>query len=132
MQLLAELDGFKPLGNIKIIGCTNRKDILDPAITRPGRLDRLIEVPLPENEGIEQIFNIHTRKMKLDKKIKKKKIFDRMDGFSGAEIKAVCTEAGYFAIRSNRTKIIEKDFLKAIIKVEQKEEEDKDYIKMFG
>lgn len=132
MQFLAELDGFKPLGNVKVIGCTNRKDILDPAILRPGRLDRLIKVPLPTKEGIEEVFKIHTRKMAIDKKIKLKKLFKDLDGFSGAEIKAVCTEAGYFAIRENRTKIKEKDLFDGIKKVKQKEEESKDYIKMFG
>ena len=132
MQFLAEIDGFKPLGNVKVIGCTNRKDILDPAILRPGRLDRLIKVPLPTKEGIEEVFKIHTRKMAIDKKIKTKKLFKELDGFSGAEIKAVCTEAGYFAIRENRTKIKEKDLFDGIKKVKQKEEESKDYIKMFG
>ncbi len=132
MQFLAELDGFKPLGNVKVIGCTNRKDILDPAILRPGRLDRLIKVPLPTKEGIEEVFKIHTRKMAIDKKINMKKLFKELAGFSGAEIKAVCTEAGYFAIRKNRTKIKEKDLFDGIKKVKQKEEESKDYIKMFG
>ncbi|MFH1589809.1 MAG: AAA family ATPase [archaeon] len=133
MQLLAELDGFKPLGNVKLIGCTNRHDILDPAIMRPGRLDRLIEVPNPNIEGIKEIFKIHTSKMTLDKKINTDKILKKMKDFSGAEIKAVCTEAGYFAIRTYRTKIIEEDLLKAIIKV--KKEESKlgtDFLKMYG
>ena len=132
MQLLAELDGFKPLDNVKIIGCTNRKDILDPAIVRPGRLDRLIEVGLPDKDGVKEIFKIHTKNMKINKKTKVDKLMKRLEEFSGAEIKAVCTEAGYFAIREKRTVINEKDFKKAIIKVKQKEEEDKDYIKMFG
>ncbi len=133
MQFLAELDGFKPLGNVKVIGCTNRKDILDPAVIRPGRLDRLVEVPNPGLEGIKQIFKIHTKRMEVDKKINVDKLFKSMEDFSGAEIKAVCTEAGYFAIRANRTKISEVDFKKAIEKV--KNEEDaygKDYIKMYG
>ncbi len=132
MQLLAELDGFKALDNVKLIGCTNRKDILDPAITRPGRLDRLIEVPLPKPEGIKEIFRIHTRNMKLSKDVKKEQIVKKMEGFSGAEIKAAVTEAGYFAIRSNRYEIKQKDFLKAIEKVKEKEKENKDYVKMFG
>ncbi len=131
MQFLAEIDGFKPLGNVKVIGCTNRKDILDPAILRPGRLDRLIEVPLPESKGIEQIFKIHTKKMKLNKKINLDKIFKEMEGFSGAEIRAVCTESGYFAIRNKRKEVTEKDILEAIKKV-KKEEADKEYSKMFG
>lgn len=132
MQLLAELDGFKNLDNVKIIGCTNRIDILDPAIIRPGRLDRLIKVDNPNSEGKIQIFKIHTAKMSLDKKVKTDEIIKKMIEFSGAEIKAVCTEAGYFAIRANRTKIMHKDFLEAIEKVKRKEAEDETYIKMFG
>ncbi|MBT7903516.1 AAA family ATPase [Candidatus Woesearchaeota archaeon] len=133
MQLLAEIDGFKPLGDVKIIGCTNRKDILDLAITRPGRFDRLIEVPLPNAEGVEQIFKIHTKNMTLDSKIKLKELNKKLVGYSGAEIKAVCTEAGYFAIRANRTKILAKDFDEALIKVQREEElEGDDYMKMFG
>ncbi|MBI4146477.1 AAA family ATPase [Candidatus Woesearchaeota archaeon] len=132
MQLLAEVDGFNPLGNVKIIGCTNRKDILDPAITRPGRLDRLIHVPLPNEEGRKEIHKIHTRNMTLAK-INTDKIIKEMEGFSGAEIKAVATEAGYFAIRENRTKITEQDFMNAIAKVnEEVKTEGQDYLRMFG
>ncbi len=132
MQLLAEIDGFKPLGNIKLIGCTNRIDTLDPAILRPGRFDRLLEVPSPNKDGIKEIFKIHTKKMVLDKKINKDGICQRMEGFSGAEVQAVVTEAGYFAIRNNRKEITAEDFLKAIEKVKQKEEEDQSFKKMFG
>lgn len=133
MQLLAEIDGFKPLGNVKLIGCTNRKDILDPAILRPGRLDRLIHVPAPNKDGIREIFKIHSRKMKFDKRIMNEKLFKKLDGLTGAEIRAVCTEAGYFAIRKNRTRIIEKDFFAAIEKVKSSEErEGGDYMRMFG
>ncbi len=133
MQFLAEIDGFKPLDNVKIIGCTNRKDILDPAILRPGRLDRLIEVPAPNKEGLRQILLIHSKNMSLDKKINEDKILKLMDGFSGAEVKAVCTEAGYFAIRENRTKVIQKDIEDAIKKVKRLEEEDNsEFIGMFG
>lgn len=133
MQFLAEIDGFKPLGDIKIIGCTNRLDILDDAVIRPGRLDRLIEVPSADVEGIKKIFEIHTRNMKLDKKINLDKIFKKMDGFSGAEVKAVVTEAGYFAIRESRSKVFEKDLIKAINKVRKhSDEEGKDYMRMFN
>jgi proteasome regulatory subunit len=133
MQLLSEIDGFKHLGNVKVIGCTNRKDILDPAILRPGRLDRLIKVPLPNKEAKKDIFKIHTRNMKLDKDVDIELIIKEMDNFTGAEIHAVCTEAGYFAIRDNRIKVIQKDFIKAIEKVKQEEElEGEDYLRMFG
>src|SRR3989344_2510593 len=119
MQLLSELDGFKHLGNVKVIGCTNRKDILDPAILRPGRLDRLIRIDVPNGEARAEIFKIHSLNMHLDKTVKIDKIVADMEHFSGAEIRAVCTEAGYFAIRNNRTKIIHKDFELAVTKVQQ-------------
>lgn len=133
MQLLAEIDGFKNLGNVKIIGATNRKDILDDAITRPGRLDRLIEVPNPTLDGLRQIFAIHTRHMRIEKRADTEKLLRKMDGFSGAEVKAVVTEAGYYAIRDNRTTVREADFFKAITKVKRSEKtEGGDYLGMFG
>ena len=133
MQLLAELDGFKPLDNVKIIGCTNRKDILDPAILRPGRLDRMIEVPNPDIEGVKQIYRIHTKSMPLDKKLDMEKIFNLSKEISGAEIKAVATEAGYFAIRNKRDTVKEEDFLNAISKVRKEEDKyGKQYVEMFG
>ena len=133
MQLLAEIDGFEPLDNVKIIGATNRKDILDPAIIRPGRLDRLIQIPLPNQEAIGDIFRIHCKNMSLDKDVKHEQLAKLMDGFSGAEIKAVCTEAGYFAIRKNKTKVTSKDLKGAIEKVKRIEkEESDDYMGMFG
>ena len=133
MQLLSELDGFKHLGNVKVIGCTNRKDILDPAILRPGRLDRLIRIDVPNGEARAEIFKIHSLNMHLDKTVKIDKIVADMEHFSGAEIRAVCTEAGYFAIRNNRTKIIHKDFELAVTKVQQEERlEGEDYLRMFG
>ncbi len=133
MQFLAELDGFKHLGNIKIIGCTNRIDILDPAVLRPGRLDRLIYVPNPTKEGIVDILRIHTKYMTMDKKMELRFLAEKLENFSGAEIRAVCTEAGYFAIRSDRTKVTEEDFLCAIEKVKRMEKlEGKEYLRMFG
>jgi len=133
MQLLAELDGFKPLDNVKIIGATNRKDILDPAVIRPGRLDRLIHIPIPNKEARLDILKIHSKYMSFDGGINLKSLVDRMEGFSGAEIKAVCTEAGYFAIRVNKTFVTKEDFLKAIDKVKQEEKlEGRDYMGMFG
>ncbi|HLC97001.1 MAG TPA: proteasome-activating nucleotidase [Candidatus Nanoarchaeia archaeon] len=133
MQLLAEIDGFKPLDNVKIIGATNRKDILDPAVIRPGRLDRLIFVPQPEKEGRVEIFKIHSKRMTLDKDIDIVSLTEKMENFSGAEIKAVCTEAGYFAIREDRKKVTKQDLLKAIDKVKEEERlEGEDYMHMFG
>jgi proteasome regulatory subunit len=132
MQLLAEIDGFEHLGNVKVIGATNRRDILDPAVTRPGRLDRLIMIPEPDIDGIKEIFKIHTKMMKLVK-FDKEQLCKQMLGFSGAEIRAVCTEAGYFAIRQNRRTIKKEDLIKAVKKVrEEAELEGEDYMGMFG
>jgi len=133
MQLLAELDGFKPLDNVKIIGATNRKDILDPAVIRPGRLDRLIHVPIPNKDARLEIFKIHTKNMSLEKDVNIRFLTEGMEGFSGAEIRAACTEAGYFAIREERIFVGREDFIKAIDKVKREEKsEGQDYIGMFG
>ena len=133
MQLLAEIDGFQHLGNVKVIGATNRKDILDPAVIRPGRLDRLIYIPIPKKDARLEILKIHSKSMSLDKSIELKKVVEMMEDFSGADIKAVCTEAGYFAIREDRIKILPKDFHNAIEKVKREEEaEGEDYMNMFG
>jgi proteasome regulatory subunit len=123
MQLLAELDGFKSLDNVKIIGATNRIDILDHAVIRPGRLDRLIEVGLPDEEGLLEILKVHSKEMNLQK-VKLKELIKEMNDFSGAEVRAVCTEAGYFAIRNNRDHVEHEDFLMAIEKVRMEEEEE--------
>ncbi len=123
MQLLAELDGFKHLGDVKIIGATNRVDILDKAIIRPGRLDRLIEVSLPNEDGRLEIFKVHSKDMNLQG-VKIRELVSESDGLSGAEIRAVCTEAGYFAIRDKRDNVVHEDFLQAIKKVRIDEEEE--------
>ncbi|MEL9998428.1 MAG: AAA family ATPase, partial [Sulfolobales archaeon] len=116
-QLLAELDGFDPLDNVKIIATTNRIDVLDPAILRPGRFDRIIEIPLPDANGRFEIFKIHTKKMKLSDDVDLRFLAMMTEGASGADIKAICTEAGFSAIRSNRTYVTQEDFIKAINKV---------------
>ena len=117
MQLLAELDGFNPLGEVKIIGATNRPDILDEALLRPGRFDRIIEIPLPNHESRAAIFAIHSRRMNLDETVNIEELASKSDGATGADIKAVCTEAGMFAIRENRDVVSMVDFEKAISKV---------------
>ncbi|NJF24742.1 proteasome-activating nucleotidase [Thermococcus sp. Bubb.Bath] len=116
MQLLAEMDGFDPSGNVKIIAATNRPDILDPALLRPGRFDRLIEVPLPDFRGRLEILKVHTRRMNL-KDVDLRIIAEMTEGASGADLKAIATEAGMFAIRSRREYITQEDFLKAVEKV---------------
>jgi len=113
MQLLAELDGFKPLDNVKIIAATNRPDILDPAILRPGRFDRIIEVGLPDLKGRHEIFKIHTRRMPLEKKIDLLTYATRWDELTGADIKSLCMEAGMQAIRASRHQVLEDDFTSA-------------------
>lgn len=120
MQLLAELDGFKPLDNVKVIAATNRIDILDPAILRPGRFDRLIEVPPPDLYGRYEIFKIHTRRMSLHDDVDLMELARLTDGLCGADIKAIVTEAGYQAIREGRRRVCMDDFLKAVKKVKDK------------
>ena len=117
MQLLAELDGFESRGDVGIIGATNRPDILDEALLRPGRFDRTIDVPNPNCESRKRILEIHTDRMKIDENIDFEKISEITEGLSGADLKAVCTEAGMFAIRSERKKVIAKDFMDAIDKL---------------
>lgn len=117
MQLLAELDGFESRGDIGIIGATNRPDILDPALLRPGRFDRFIEVPLPNDEGRKEILKIHTEKMALNEEADLDVLSSLTEGLSGADLKAVCTEAGMFAIREKRDKVTVADFMDAVDKV---------------
>ena len=117
MQLLAEMDGFENRGDVKIIGATNRSDILDPALLRPGRFDRLIDIPLPTYEARVEIVKIHTSCMNLAQEIDAKKIAKLTDGASGADIKAIAMEAGMFAIRSERESVIVADFDDAVRKV---------------
>ena len=117
MQLLAELDGFTAIHNVKIIGATNRPDILDDALLRPGRFDRIIDVGLPDVDARTQIFEINIRHMNVEKKVSAKALADSTDGLSGAEIKNLCTEAGMLAIRDGRDKVTMKDFTAAKEKV---------------
>ncbi|MDD5331229.1 MAG: AAA family ATPase [Candidatus Nanoarchaeia archaeon] len=128
MQLLAEIDGFNNLENVKIIAATNRADILDEAVLRPGRFDRLIEVGLPNQDERKEIFKIHSLEMNKDK-IDLNLLAEKTDGLSGAEIYAICTEAGYFAIRDKRRKVNQGDFILALDKIKGVEEEDSG---MFG
>jgi proteasome regulatory subunit len=126
MQLLAEMDGFSPRGDVRIIAATNRPDILDPAMLRPGRFDRLIEIPLPTYEGRMEIFKIHLRKMSISKDVAVEDLSSRTDSASGADIKAICTEAGMFAIREERDVVSLSDFERAITKVIGKMEEGRE------
>ncbi len=115
-QLLAELDGFEPLDNVKVLATTNRIDILDPALLRPGRFDRIIEVPLPDLQGRLEIFKIHTKKMKV-KDVDLGLLAKLSEGASGADIRAICTEAGFIALRNNRNYVVMDDFIEATKKI---------------
>ncbi len=117
MQLLAELDGFDPVGDVKILAATNRPDILDEALLRPGRFDRIIEIPLPDTQARTEIFSIHLKNMNVNKDVSAEELSSKTEGVSGAEIKAICTEAGMFAIRDGRDSVNMDDFEKAIEKV---------------
>ncbi len=120
MQLLSELDGFEQRGDVKIIGATNRVDILDPALLRPGRFDRMIDFPIPDEAARFSIFKIHTRSLTISENINIKKLVDLTEGATGADIKAICTEAGMFAIRKEAEAICEIDFIDAVDKVMSK------------
>jgi len=124
MQLLSELDGFENRGQVAVLGATNRPDILDPALLRPGRFDRIIQFPKPDEDSREEIFKIHTRGMNLYEDVDFGRLVASTRGITGADIKAVCTEAGMFAIRENRTFVTSSDFSKAIAKVQTRGQGD--------
>ena len=132
MQLLAEMDGFEPLANVKIIAATNRPDILDDALLRPGRFDRIIEIPVPTYGGRAEIFKIHTRGMALHEPIDFEALANRCEGATGADIRAICTEAGMWAIREERDSVTTADFDRAIEKVVGEEELRKESVTMFA
>ncbi|OQR67942.1 26S protease regulatory subunit 7-like [Tropilaelaps mercedesae] len=117
LELICQLDGFDPRGNIKVLMATNRPDTLDPALLRPGRLDRKVEFGMPDLEGRSQIFRIHAHQMSAERTIRYDLLARLCPNSTGAEIRSVCTEAGMFAIRARRKLATEKDFLRAINKV---------------
>ena len=117
LEIVNQLDGFDSRGNIKVLMATNRPDTLDPALLRPGRLDRKIEFNLPDLEGRCQIFKINAKTMAFDKDIRYELIARLCPNSTGADIKSVCTEAGMFAIRARRKSVTEKDLMDAVDKV---------------
>jgi len=121
LELLNQLDGFEATNKIKVLMATNRIDILDPALLRPGRIDRKIEFPNPSEGSRVDILKIHSRKMNLMRGIDLKKIADKMTGSSGAELKACCTEAGMYALRERRVHVTQEDFEMAVAKVMKKD-----------
>ena len=121
LELLNQLDGFESTKNIKVIMATNRIDILDSALLRPGRIDRKIEFPHPDEDARVHILKIHSRQMNLMRGIDLRKIASQMLGCSGAETKAVCTEAGMYALRERRIHVTQEDFELAVAKVTKKD-----------
>jgi proteasome regulatory subunit len=123
MQLLSEMDGFDDRGEIRIMAATNRFDMLDEAILRPGRFDRLIEVPKPGPEGREKILEIHSREINVDPDIDFAELAEELDDYSGADIESLVTEAGMFAIRNDRTTVTREDIDHAREKLDRGETE---------
>lgn len=117
VQLLSEIDGFDPRGNVKILAATNRPDILDAALLRPGRFDRLVYFPVPDEKARGTIFRIHTAGMSLAGDVDIGALAKSTDAATGADIKAMCTEAGMFAIREERDQVLRADFEKATAKI---------------
>jgi len=122
LELLNQLDGFEPAQNIKVIMATNRIDILDSALLRPGRVDRKIEFPNPTTASRVDIMKIHSRKMNLLRNIDLHTIAEKMTSASGAECKAVCTEAGMYALRERRIHVTQEDFEMSVSKVMKKDD----------
>jgi len=117
LEIVTQLDGFDPRGNIKVLMATNRPDTLDPALLRPGRLDRKVEFGLPDLEARTNIFQIHSRSMNCERGIRWELLARLCPNTTGAEVRSVCTEAGMFAIRARRKLVTERDMLDSINKV---------------
>jgi proteasome regulatory subunit len=124
MQLLAEVDGFDQRGEVRIIGATNRPDILDPALLRPGRFDRIIEVPVPDEAGRKEILKIHTASMKLKDDVNLDILAKLTERATGADIKAISIEAGMFAARNKKDAIGMEEFERATKKVKKSKQWD--------
>jgi len=110
IELLTQLDGFEERSEVKVIMATNQIDALDPALIRPGRIDRKIELPLPDLKTKRRIFSIQTEKMTIGEDVDFEQIITAKDEMSGADIKALCTESGLLALRERRMKVTQKDF----------------------
>ena len=126
MQLLSEIDGFEPLDEVKVIAATNRPELLDAALLRPGRFDRIIQIPIPDSDARETIFSVHTNNMPLAKDVDLRTLSSMTDGFSGAEIKSSVLEAGISAISKGRKSVKRADFIGAIKKVEGNRKQGQD------
>ena len=113
LELLNQLDGFDSRGDVKVLMATNKIESLDPALIRPGRIDRKIEFPLPDVKTKRHIFRLHTSKMQLNEDVDLEEFIMAKDDLSGADIKAVCTEAGLLALRERRFNVSKADFTTA-------------------
>jgi 26S proteasome regulatory subunit T5 len=118
LELLNQLDGFASDDRVKVLAATNRVDVLDPALLRSGRLDRKIEFPLPNEEARAQILRIHSRKMMVDDAVNWGELARSTDEFGGAQLKAVCVEAGMIALRQGKNKINHENYVDAIAEVQ--------------
>jgi proteasome regulatory subunit len=129
MQLLAEMDGFDNRGDVRIMAATNRVDMLDAALLRPGRFDRIIEVPLPDTTARLEILKIHTRKMALAGDVDLNALAEESAGLTGAQLQAISREAGMFAVRRDALEVTSGDFKSAWLKVHK--EEPRSDLRMF-
>mgnify|MGYP001368145531 CR=1 FL=1 len=123
MQLLAEMDGFESVKNVKIIAATNRPELLDAALLRSGRFDRIVNLPLPDKDARESILAVHTKNTPLSRNVDLNFISNKTDGFSGAELKSVIVEAAMIAISDNRNKVNKSDIVKSIEIINKKKNE---------
>jgi len=117
LEIVNQLDGFEGRGRVMVLMATNRPDTLDPALLRPGRIDRKIEYSVPDLEGRTHIFKIHSKTMAMDRDIRFELLARLCPNTTGAELRSVCTEAGMYAIRARRKSVTEKDLIEAINKV---------------
>jgi proteasome regulatory subunit len=124
MQLLAEMDGFDTRGDVRIMAATNRVDMLDPALLRPGRFDRVIEIPLPDEEGRMEIMRIHTQRMTLGRDVDLSQLVGMTGDATGAELQAICREAGMNAVRRDADAVSQEDFRNAVRKVRNEQAPD--------
>lgn len=127
LELLNQLDGFSVNEKIKVIACTNRPDVLDPALVRSGRLDRKIEFPLPDENSRKRILIIHSKKMSVNQDVNYDELARSTVDFNGAQLKAVCVEAGMVALRRDAAELTHEDFVEGITQVLQKKKANLDY-----
>jgi 26S proteasome regulatory subunit T4 len=119
MELLSQLDGFDSAGKVKMVMATNRPDVLDPALMRPGRLDRKVEIPLPNEAARMDILKIHASGLAKHGDIDYEAVVKLAENFNGADLRNICTEAGMFAIRDERDYTVHEDFMRAVRKMNE-------------